>query len=201
MYLAYIKKKIRVFFSFMNNPILFLVFLKQGVKKIIIGKRTQINSFKYFNISNNLSIGNDCRFTFIEEFGGCHYNPLLIIKENVSMCNRCSILCADTVQIGKDTLIASDVLITSENHGVDLSLKASYRDQPLIVKGVQIGDNCWIGEKVTILPGVSLGDNTIVGAHSVVTKSFPKNSMIAGIPAVMIKRYDERREEWIKIKR
>jgi acetyltransferase-like isoleucine patch superfamily enzyme len=56
-------------------------------------------------------------------------------------------------------------------------------------KDVVIGNKCWIGMNAMILPGVHLGDNTIVGAGSVVTKSFPEgNVVIAGNPAKLIKK-------------
>jgi acetyltransferase-like isoleucine patch superfamily enzyme len=49
-----------------------------------------------------------------------------------------------------------------------------------------IGKNCWIGSNAVILPGVELGDNVIVGAGAVVTKSFPENLKVAGVPAKVI---------------
>jgi acetyltransferase-like isoleucine patch superfamily enzyme len=55
-------------------------------------------------------------------------------------------------------------------------------------KDVIIGKKCWIGMNSVILPGVCLGDHTIVGAGSVVTKSFPDgNCIIAGNPARIIR--------------
>jgi len=51
-----------------------------------------------------------------------------------------------------------------------------------------IGKRCWIGANATILPGVKLGDGVIVAAGSVVNKSFPSGSVIAGVPAKLIKR-------------
>jgi maltose O-acetyltransferase len=55
---------------------------------------------------------------------------------------------------------------------------------------ITIGDNCWFGGDVTVVPGVTLGNNVVVGAGSVVTKSFGDNVVIAGNPARIIKTID-----------
>jgi len=66
----------------------------------------------------------------------------------------------------------------------------------LFHKPVRICRNVWIGESVSILPGVEIGENSIVGANSVVTKSFPCNVIIAGNPAKIIKRYNFKTNKW-----
>jgi hypothetical protein len=86
------------------------------------------------------------------------------------------------IVIGKGTYIAPNVGIITSNHNPnDLRTHLPGKD-------VIIGKNCWIGMNSIILPGVKLGDNTVVGAGSVVTKSFPQGScVIAGNPAKIIK--------------
>jgi acetyltransferase-like isoleucine patch superfamily enzyme len=85
-----------------------------------------------------------------------------------------------TLKIGAGTIWANNVCIQTGNHD---SLDRSKH----IIKDVTIGKNCWLGTGVTILPGVMLGDNVTVGANSVVTKSFPDNCVIAGVPARIIR--------------
>ena len=51
---------------------------------------------------------------------------------------------------------------------------------------IVIGKKCWLGANSVILPGVQLGNNVIVAAGSVVNKSFPDNSVVAGVPAKIV---------------
>lgn len=62
-------------------------------------------------------------------------------------------------------------------------------------KPITIGDNCWLGGSVVILPGVTLGNNVVVGAGSVVTKSFGDNVVLGGNPAKVIRTLEENESE------
>lgn len=85
--------------------------------------------------------------------------------------------------LGRGTYIAPNVGIITANHKKD---NLDEHDQG---KDVIIGEKCWIGMNSMILPGVHLGNNTIVGAGSIVTKSFEEgNCVIAGNPAKIIKK-------------
>ena len=56
-------------------------------------------------------------------------------------------------------------------------------------KGIVIGDNCWIGAKVTILDGVRIGNSCVIAAGAVVKGEFPDHCVIAGVPARVIRKY------------
>ena len=127
-----------------------------------------------------------------------------ITKPSIIVGNRCYIGFGFTalstanskIEIGNDVLFASNVLITSENHGIDPETSIPYMNQELTGNEVSIGDGCWIGEKVIILPGVKIGKKCVIGAGSVVTKSVPDFSIAVGNPAKVIKRYDFSKKKW-----
>lgn len=88
------------------------------------------------------------------------------------------------IYIGDYTQISANVGIITANHDL-------YDTRKHEIKSVIIGKYCWIGMNAMILPGVELGDFTIVGAGSVVTKSFNDGyCVIAGNPAKVVKRLD-----------
>ncbi len=94
------------------------------------------------------------------------------------------------IKIGKDCFIACNVGIITANHDMNDLTKH------LPGKDVVIGAKSWIGMNSMILPGVVLGEQTIVGAGSVVTKSFPEgHCVIAGNPARLIKTLDSPKSE------
>jgi acetyltransferase-like isoleucine patch superfamily enzyme len=91
------------------------------------------------------------------------------------------VVAARSVSIGRDCKIARDVLIMdTDQHGIG--------DNAPAIAPVVIGDRVWIGARAIVLKGVTIGDDSVIGAGSVVTKDVPADSIVAGIPARVIRR-------------
>ena len=102
----------------------------------------------------------------------------------------CSVLACARALIGND-FYASD---HAHRHN---PCDESPQFEGIYSKGtVIIGANCCIGLRVSVLPRATLGEYCVVGPHSVITRSFPPFSMIAGIPARLIKTFDFGLGEW-----
>ena len=71
-------------------------------------------------------------------------------------------------------------------------LRKDYPDVDVFGK-IVIGNNVFIGFNAIVMPGVVIGDNCVIGAGSVVTKSIPSNSVVAGVPAKLIRTFDDYR--------
>ena len=83
-------------------------------------------------------------------------------------------------------MIAQYVIITSNIHKYD-RVDVDINKQKELAKTVTIKKGAWIGARAIILPGITIGTGAIVGAGAVVTKDVPSLSVVAGVPARVIK--------------
>ncbi len=96
------------------------------------------------------------------------------------------IVCFDKIEIGDDCLIADSVHIYDHDHRFD-DVSKTIGSQGYVTAPIKIGNNVWLGAKVTVLKGVTIGDGVIVGANSLVSRDLPSNSICGGVPAKVIK--------------
>lgn len=86
------------------------------------------------------------------------------------------------IEIGENTIIGQYFSAHPENHNYS-DASRPIRFQGTTRAPIKIGDDCWIGARVTVLAGVSIGDGAVIAAGSVVTRDLPAWSISAGIPA------------------
>lgn len=100
------------------------------------------------------------------------------------------------IRIGNGVRITSNVQFVTHDGGLWVLRNIDYSLQEYdIIKPIIIGNNVHIGIGSTIMPGVRVGDNVIIGCSSVVTHDVPNNSVVAGVPAKVIRSLDEYREK------
>ena len=90
------------------------------------------------------------------------------------------------VTIGSHVNLAQGITVTALNHNFEDTNKRI--DEQGVRTPVTIGDDVWIGANAVILPGVHIGNHCVVAAGAVVTKDVPAHSLVAGVPAKIIKQ-------------
>ncbi|SCI41332.1 MULTISPECIES: sugar O-acetyltransferase [unclassified Romboutsia] len=117
----------------------------------------------YTDCGKNIEIG---KRVFIN--AGCKFQDQggIIIKDNV--------------------LIGHNVVLATLNHEIDPNKRGDMYPSPIV-----IGENVWIGSNATILPGVTIGYGSIIAAGAVVTKNIPKNVVVGGVPAKVIRKIEK----------
>lgn len=135
-----------------------------------IGDRVNIGDFSKLiasvslnNLGSGIEVGNDVAIGEYSYIGG-----------------------AGGVKIGKSCIIGQYFSVHPENH-VFSNLNTEIRTQGVERQGISIGDNCWVGAKVTVLDGSQIGSGSVIAAGAVVSGMFPDNVVIAGVPAKIIK--------------
>lgn len=158
--------------------------LLKGPEYIFIGNQTSFEKDLYLTAWNSYQTNSDIQ----------HFTPEIKIGSNCHFGAFNHITAINSIEIGDNLLTGKNVTITDNSHGSTdfehLSVEPILR--PLVSKGpVKIGNNVWIGDKVTILPNVTIGDGAVIAANAVVTKDVPAYSMAAGNPARIVKTVKE----------
>lgn len=142
---------------------------------------------QYIHVGLNVSIMSHCVLECSPHSG---LNPEMILGNNISIGEYSHITCARRIAIGDGLLTGRFVLITDNGHGQNSAKELE--TNPLLRQisspgPVIIGNNVWIGDKVTILPNVTIGDGAVIAANTVVTKDIPPYCIAAGCPAKAVK--------------
>lgn len=174
----------RLWVKWFLNP-----FKHKKKKGSLVRRRTRMDVLPF----NNFVLGFD---STIEDFATINNGVGdVIIGDRTRIGLGCVVI--GPVTVGNDVMFAQNIVVSGLNHGYqDLSLPPSL--QPVDTKPIHIGDEVWIGANSVITAGVNIGKHSVVAAGSVVTKSVPPYSVVAGNPAKVLKQYNPQTLQWEK---
>lgn len=165
--------------------------LKRKSIKIEYVKKKRLSYKKILLKRKGIKIGEHVIFEYVDFMGSAVIDPFcrlqgvpkITIGNNVYINANChflgEIFIGDHVQIGPQTII----------WGRDHKIRKNdlIKNQGHVNKPVKIGNDVWLGARVTVLKGVNIGEGAVIGAGAVVTKDIPPYAIAVGNPARVIK--------------
>lgn len=179
---------------------IFKPFLKKLGSHAFISPYARLHNIEHISIGNRVFIGRGTLILPIIQYLAETFTPSIIIDDDVYVGVSCSISAATEIIIEEGVTIGDHVYIGGGRHGYEDPNK-NVMNQNLVVGSVRIGPRAWIGYGSFIAGTGSLeiGEHAIIAANSVVTKSVPAFTMVAGAPAKPIKYYDSHQEKWVRV--
>lgn len=175
----------------------FLIFFRRAFRRI--GVKSKIISPIAIEGAENISIGDD---VLVAAYSCLAAVPLtgaglcqLKIGDGCMIGRFNHIYATKDIVIEKNVLTANNVYITDNLHAYE-DTELPIMIQPIVQRGsVVIGEGSWLGHNACII-GARIGRHCVVGANAVVTKDVPDFCVVAGIPAKIVKRFDEQSMVW-----
>lgn len=126
--------------------------------------------------------------------------PVMVVEDGAVVGPRCVMSAKNLIQIGQDVVLEPSVLIQDHSHAYR-DVNVTIRHQGVTDGGkIKISEGCWIGQGTVIhcdQGELILGPNCVVAPNSLVNRSFPGYSLIAGNPARVVKQYDMEKRAWV----
>lgn len=154
---------------------------------------------------NNIIIGNNVtiKSSFLSNLVGLYQRTIIIartpeavikIGDNVGI-SGVTIYARKKIIIGNNTLIGGNTkIIDNDFHPVDPEIRLKTPNENMKIRPIEIGENVFVGCNCLILKGSKIGNNSVIGAGSVLSGEIPANSIVAGNPAKVIKRFTNDKE-------
>jgi acetyltransferase-like isoleucine patch superfamily enzyme len=174
---------------------------------ILIGNHVAIHNPQYIHINNFFVAEDNCEIQGLSKYGitigrhvtvgryamirpsgyyGREIGEGLRVGDDSNIGPYSYIGCSGFIEIGKEVLMGPRVNLLAENHIFERADK-TIRSQGVKREKIHIQDNCWLGGGCTILAGIEVGYGSVVAAGAVVTKNVPPYSIVAGVPAKIIR--------------
>jgi acetyltransferase-like isoleucine patch superfamily enzyme len=170
-----------------------------------LGPGCVVRGSKFIHFVRNVYVHGHLWMEAIATYGTRQFSPGIEIGDDVSFSEGVHITCIDRISIGRGLLFGSRVYVSDHNHGIYKGPLQSHPQEPPTQRQlggggvVEIGDPVWIGDNAVIVGPITIARGSIVGANSVVRADVPEFTMVGGIPARALKRFEQATGQWEKL--
>lgn len=167
---------------------------------------SQVAGLRSISVGNDFQVRGPVWIEAIRSYGEDTFNPFITIGAGFRASDRLHISAIGRITIGDNCLLGSSVFVGDHAHGSYGGRGASHPQSAPASRrlgnqgDVSIGANCWIGDNVSIIGPVTIGDGVVVAANSVVTRDIGPMRMVAGVPARVVKVYEDVSGTWVPSK-
>lgn len=172
---------------------------------IFLGRGCVVRGARCITFGRNVYAHGDLWLEAVVRYRDQQFTPHIEIRDDVAFSSGVHVSCIQSILIDTGVLIGSRVYISDHNHGTYKGDDQSSPDVPPAKRRlggageVIIGKNVWIGDNVIVLGPAVIGDGAIVASNSVVRQNVPPRTIVAGIPARPIKRFEEISGTWNRL--
>jgi len=165
-----------------------LVLVRLRHRRVSFGPRCDVRSGARLRVAKGavVRIGAAC---VLDRGFDLECRGVVEVGERTVFGHHCTLAADRSVVIGRDCLLAEMVSVRDHDHAVADPSRAVL-EQGRVTAPVRIGDNTWLGAKVTVTKGVTIGSDVVVGANAVVTSDLPDGCVAVGVPARVVRRRD-----------
>ena len=183
--------------AFANAP---TGFVMKPPRSLVHPERMTIGSEVKLGAGSELKCNTDYPGGWMHHPNGRHvtqtFSPTLRIGDRVTATASLQVIAFESVIIEDDVMFAANVFVSDGTHA-SASVDTPYKFQGVTTPApVRIGRGAWIGQNAVISPGVTIGEMAIVGANSVVTRDVAPRTVVAGVPARVLKVWDPETAAW-----
>lgn len=148
------------------------------------GAKTVVGEATVMTNTSNISIGKSC---LIQDrvYLRAGLDGRIEIGDGAALNSFVQMYGHGGITVGDDAQIGPNTVVTTTGHDyMATDLNQNYA-------AIRIGKRVWVGANCTILPGVTIGDQSVIGAGAVVSKNIPARCVALGVPARVVRRFDQ----------
>ncbi|MBA2942398.1 glycosyltransferase [Paenibacillus sp. CGMCC 1.16610] len=169
------------------------------------GKNSRVEAGATLTCTEGMSVGDNVTIPesswFLLPYRNYKDGPRIFIEDSVTFGPRNNISAVNKVIVEKNVIFAPNVHVSDHNHEYrNIGIPIKHQGVDSLTNKVRIGEGSWIGFNAIIVGNVDIGKGCVVASNSTVVDDVPDYSLVAGNPAKVIKMFDKKSGEWLRVK-